>query len=411
MLSVYYEKLKFGWEVDFMKRFDFPNGLKIKRIEPMVLRLGPEPAPGPGWATSNVRIETEEGIIGWGEAGVRFVAPVCAAIESYGQEMVGRSAWEVGRLLWLDSRTREGSPADYTHGSVTQAARSALDIALWDIIGKKLNVPVYALLGGKVHERVRIYGHPFNANPDFDNPESFKEWTQRLVETGIIAGKLDPFRASMRPDSYGDVRELSTEQLEFATNVIQAIREGGGSKFTIMVECHARFNVATAIRIAEAMKPFNPFWIEEPVPPGNVSAMREVQRATNIPIATGERIRSTEEYVPLLTTHACRILQPDIGHMGGITNLKKVADMADNFYVSIAPHGPFGPVMVMASAHVAATIPNFLIQETTVGTLKAFKELVVGYEYDPQYIDLPEAPGLGLEISDEFVRERRITND
>jgi len=215
----------------------------------------------------------------------------------------------------------------------------------------------------------------------------------------------------MRPDSYGDVRELSTEQLEFATNVIQAIREGGGSKFTIMVECHARFNVATAIRIAEAMKPFNPFWIEEPVPPGNASAMREVQRATSIPIATGERIRSTEEYVPLLTAHACRILQPDIGHMGGITNLKKVADMADNFYVSIAPHGPFGPVMVMASAHVAATIPNFLIQETTVGTLKAFKELVVGYEYDPQYIDLPEAPGLGLEISDEFVRERRIPND
>lgn len=377
-----------------MEQFYSTNGLKIKRIEPMVLYLESIHPPRP-WNTPHVRIETEEGIIGWGEAGVRFAAPVCAAIESYaatyGQEMVGRSAWELGRLLWLDSRNREGSPIDYTHGSVTQAARSAIDIALWDIIGKKLNVPVYALLGGKVHERVRIYHHPFDANPDFDNPESFKEWTQQLVETGITAGKLNPFRASMRPDSYGDLRELSIEQLEFATNVIQAIREGGGSKFTIMVECHARFNVATAIRIAEAMKPFNPFWIEEPVPPGNVSAMREVQRATNIPIATGERIHNTEEYVSLLTEHACRILQPDIGHMGGITNLKKVT--------------------VMASAHVAATIPNFLIQETTVGTLKAFKELVAGYEYDPQYIDLPEAPGLGLEISDEFVRERRVNND
>jgi galactonate dehydratase len=229
---------------------------------------------------------------------------------------------------------------------------------------------------------------------------SYEEATKKLVEEGVVAGKLDPFR------SQGYNRELTSRELEDAVAIIRAIREGGGPHFTICIEMHGRFNVATAVRVAEAMAPLDPLFIEEPVPAENVPAMREVQRGTTLAVATGERIRSTGEYLPLLEQRACRILQPDVGHMGGITGLKQLAGAADDYYVTIAPHCCWGPVQALASAHVSSSIPNLLIQEDVqLGTDVYEKTVVDGYTFDPQYLDLPEAPGLGVEIPAEAIEE------
>lgn len=360
------------------------RGLRIARVEPFCL----QGISGNVLRCIVVRVETGEGIVGFGEATAYPLTPVLGWMKVFGKGLIGESAWDIGRL-WTLLRD------SYTHGSATQAVLSAFDIAFWDIIGKKLNLPVYALLGGKVNERVPIYHHPWSGDT-----EDYAEATQQLVARGVMAGKLDPFR------SRGFSREMTSEEVEDAAGIIRAIREGGGEHFTICVEMHGRFNVATAIRVADAVKPYNPLFIEEPVPGENVAAMREVQRATTLAVALGERIRSTAEYIPYLHECTCRILQPDVGHMGGITGLKRLAHMADDYYVTIAPHCCWGPVHSMASAHVSSTIPNLLIQEDSHLDTDIFKETVVGeYAFDPQYLDLPEAPGIGVELSPALIKE------
>jgi galactonate dehydratase len=326
--------------------------------------------------------------VGFGEATGTMVSPIIQALKVIGATLIGSSAGDTERL-WAQYRRQ------YTHGSVVQAALSAIDIALWDIVGKNLNMPVFDLLGGKVNERIRVYHHPWK--PDTID---YTSETKRIVARGIKAGKLDPFRSK----GYG--RELSSKELTEAVKTIEAIRDAGGPDFILCVEMHARFNVATAIRVAKALEPFFPFFLEEPVFTENVKALREVQRNTTIPIATGEKMRNTAEFVPLLERRACRILQPDIGHMGGITGTKRLFPMADNYYVNIAPHCCWGPVQTIASAHVCASSPNFLIQETVPWLKDIFPDTIVGnYEYDPEYIDLPDGPGLGIELTDHFLKE------
>ena len=335
-----------------------------------------------------VRVETEEGIVGFGEATAYPQTPVLSWMKVFGQALVGHSAWAIGELWTMQRDT-------YTHGSSTQAALSAFDIAFWDIIGKKLCVPVYALLGGKVYDRVPIYHHPWSGQV-----EDYASATRKLVSQGIVAGKLDPFRSR----GYG--RELTTAELDEAIGTIAAIREGGGESFTLCVEMHGRFNVATALRVADAAKSYNPLFIEEPVPAENVTAMREVQRATTLAVAMGERLRTTAEFSPYLQERTCRILQPDIGHMGGISGMKRLAHMADDHYVTIAPHCCWGPVHSMASAHVSCSIPNLLIQEDSHLRTDIFEQTVVGgYTFDPGFLALPNAPGIGVELSPEMLEE------
>jgi galactonate dehydratase len=363
------------------------RGLKIVKVDAHCIKW----TPGSVLSWLIVRVETEEGYVGFGEATAYPVTPVYGWLQVFGQALVGESAWDIERL-WTAQRDQ------YTHGSATQAALSAFDIAFWDIIGQRLNVPVYALLGGKVNPRVPIYHHPWGRGI-----ESYAEATAALVREGVMAGKLDPFR------SRGFARELTREELDEAVDIVRGIREGGGKSFTICVEMHGRFNVATAIRVADAMRPYDPLFIEEPVPATNVGAMREVQLATTLAVATGERIRSTVEYGPYLERKACRILQPDVGHMGGITGLKRLAHAADDHYVTIAPHCCWGPVQAMASAHVSSTIPNLLIQEDNHWRTGIFEETVVGgYTFDPQYIDVPEVSGLGVRLSPELLRDLAI---
>jgi galactonate dehydratase len=274
-------------------------------------------------------------------------------------------------------------------------------------------LPVYALLGGRVTQRVPIYHHPWDLLSHQDSfRDSFQQGrlaqgytaaTKELVAQGIVAGKLDPF-----PREPGFNREISPEALAFAVDVVRQIREGSPT-FRIMVEMHARFNVASAVRIARALEPYEPFWLEEPVPPENVQETREVQRATHLTVATGERLFSRHDFRNLLEARACRIIQPDVAHIGGITEMRKVAAMADAYYLTFCPHEYNGPVTLLAGAHVGTACPNLLMHEFHIQLKGVLEEVLVGgYRYDPQFFDVPEVPGLGVHFSDAFIAEHRI---
>jgi galactonate dehydratase len=371
-----------------------PAALKIRRIDPVALRIG---------GRSNivcVRIETEEGIHGWGEGtSPPNVEPIIGHVNEFRKLLIGQSAWDIEKL-WH----RMYVECENLLGGTLYTAMSMIDIALYDIVGKKLNVPVYKLLGGKVHDRLRIYtSYRWGNIPR--TREAYAKRTRELIAEGATAGKFDPFAIYPGPD-----RQLPTKVLNEVREMIRGIREGGPD-FDICIEAHGKFNAASAGRFARALEPFDPFFLEEPVPPEDVDAMAEVQRATSIPIATGEGLYAHYGFREVLQKRAARILQPDLARTGGITAVKKIAGMAQAQYATIAPHNPNGPVCSAASIHLAASIPNFLIMEEG----GAWRERDVynavfqgGWKADSAFWTIPEAPGLGLDLSPEFVREHRV---
>src|SRR5688572_21068663 len=374
-----------GWAAD-------PGTLKIASVEAHVLRIG---------RRSDIvcaRVRTEDGHYGWGEGtSPPTVAPVAATIRSLEPLLKGESAWNIEKL-WRRMYTAE----ENTLGGTLYAAISAIDIALWDIAGKKLNAPVYKLLGGKIHDRIRIYTSYRWGNIPRTRAAYFRR-TKELIAQGATAGKYDPFGAYPGPE-----RQLSSTVLHEVREMIQGIREAGAT-FDICVEAHGKFNMATAGRIIKMLDPFDPFFLEEPIPPENMEAMAALQASTNIPIATGEGLQGQFNYAPLLEKRAARILQPDASRTGGITAMKKIAAMADARYVTFAPHNPNGPVCTAASLHIAASSPNFLIMEEGNTRVEEYKDIFAGgwkptmAEWQP-----PEAPGLGVDFSPAFLKEHTV---
>ena len=366
--------------------------LKIKRIDPYVIRIGSR--------TDVVcaRVETEEGIHGWGEGTTPpTVAPVVAQITAFRKMLTGMSAWDIEKI-WRRMYIVE----ENTLGGTLFAAMSAIDIALWDIVGKKLNAPVYKLLGGKVNDSIRIYtSYRWGNIPR--TAAAYRARTKELIAEGATAGKYDPFGAYPGPD-----RQLSTTVLNEVREMIRGIREAGAN-FDICVEAHGKFNMASAGRIIKMLEPFDPFFLEEPVPPENVDAMAALQRSTNIPIATGEGLQGHFNYRETLEKQAARILQPDVSRTGGITAMKKIAAMADAHYVTFAPHNPNGPVCTAASLHIAASSPNFLIMEEGNRATEDYGSLFAG-GWKPTLAawQVPEAPGLGIDISPEFLKDHVV---
>ena len=365
--------------------------LRIRRIDPYVLRIG---------SRANIvcaRVETEEGLYGWGEGTApTVVQPIVGHIEELKKVVVGASAWEIEKL-W----GRMYMAGENVLGGTLFTAISVIDIALYDIVAKKLNVPVYKLLGGKVHDRLRIYtSYRWGNIPR--TAEAYAKRTKELIAQGATAGKYDPFGGYPGPE-----RQLSTTRLNEVREMIRGIREGGPD-FDICVEAHALFNLASAGRIVKMLEPYDPFFLEEPVPPEDVDAMAALQRSTNIPIATGEGLFSHYAFREVLEKQAARILQPDVARVGGITPMKKIAGMAETHYVTIAPHNPNGPVCTAASIHLAAAIPNFLIMEegNTYRETAIYNEVFQGaWKATLAYWEIPEGPGLGVDFSPGFLRE------
>ena len=391
------------------------DSLIITRVEPYVMRVQPPPAGrgrgaaggaeggGGGRGYPCVRIETAEGIHGWGEGTTPPTNPaVMTQIRESGKLLMGKSAWDV-EGHWQQIYTTEFN----TLGGTLYAAMSAIDIALWDIVGKKLGVPVYKLLGGRAipsRKSLRIY-----ASAPWPNAErtraSYREKTKEIMAKGATAGKTDFFGNNTPID-----RELPTKTINEAREMIAGVREASPD-FDICVEMHAKFNTHTAARIMKMCEPFDVFWCEEPVPPEDVDAMAQLQHSINVPIATGESLQSHYNFREVLEKGACRVLQPDLARVGGITAAKKIAGMAEAYYVNIAPHNPNGPICTAASLHLVTSIANFLILEQGAANTAAYTEIFPGgWKESLSEMWVPEVPGIGVDFSPAYVKEHALTS-
>ena len=347
-----------------------------------------------------VKIYTDSGLTGVGESSIERHAPeVRQALESFKDFLVGRDPFQIEEI-WnsLFKQT-------FWYGQlITLAALSGVEQALWDIKGKHFGMPVYEFLGGKLRDKVRAYANAWafeaiELGGLEDTPESIAKNAERTVAAGFTALKWDPFRRG------GQV--ISKEEENYAIASVKAVREAVGPDIDLLIECHGRFNMWSAIRMAQKLEPFDPFFYEEPIPPDNVDAMAEVQRAINLPIATGERLYNRWEFRPLLEKQAVRIIQPDVCHAGGILELKKIAAMAEAYYVSVQPHNSNGPISTVASLHLDACIPNFIIQEFFYPDLEQYNEILTDpIEYEGGFLKIPTGPGLGTDINEDVILKR-----
>src|SRR5262245_1189353 len=262
--------------------------------------------------------------------------------------VIGSDPFDVERLAWNVQRAEYGRP-----GEVSQSALAAFDIACWDLMGQALRVPTWKLLGGRFRERVPAYANGWYQTER--NPVAVAARARAVVERGYRALKLDPFGAA--------AAELSPADRRRAVEIVASVREAVGPDVQILVEMHGRFTPSAAATVAALLEPYEPEWIEEPVPPENAAALKRVRDATRIPIATGERIHALPDAREFIEGGYLDVVQVDPTHFGGLTAMKRLAGWADAYYLLLAPHNVCGPVGTMANVHLAVATPNYKLLE------------------------------------------------
>ncbi len=335
-----------------------------------------------------VKVYTDEGITGVGEGTLEYKEKAfLGAVEHIKEYLVGKDPRDIETHWHMTYRD-----AYWRGGPVLMSALSAVEMALWDILGKSLNTPVYRLLGGKYHEKVRIYVNGWFAGAK--EPEEFGEKAKIAVQKGITAMKWDPFGKSYL--------QISNADLDKALRNIAAVREAVGNSVDLLIEGHSRFDVPTGIKIAKELEQFKPMWFEEPTPPDNLDALKAVRDKSPVAISAGERLYSRWDYRKLFDLRAADYIQPDISHAGGISELKKIAAEAETRYIPFAPHNPSGPVANAATLQLAASCPNFCILEIMYQDVPWRKDVVnENLRYEDGFMYIPDAPGLGIEIDEE----------
>ncbi len=374
--------------------------MKVTGIETILLDNTP-PYRG-GRTFLFIRLLTDEGLIGLGERPTGHTPDLKSQIallhDLVERFVVGQSPFDI-EAIW---QRIYASNHDYRHPSLYGTpALSAIEMALWDIVGKATGQPIYNLLGGRCHEKLRAYAY-MPTDGVWENPARAGEIAEQLVKEGNTACKIDPFMPY-----FPLPRDFPLKTIKHAAKIFRAIRDAVGDELEIGIGTHGQFSTAGAIRIAQVFEEFHPFWFEEPVPPENVDEMARVAAHTSIPIASGERLVSIYEFSELLEKQAAQIIQLDVGQCGGILESKKIAGIAEAHYAMIAPHMYVGPVAAAAAVQVDACSPNFLIQEYNGGDLHAelFKDPI---RFENGFIELPTAPGLGLELDDAVVARQRV---
>jgi|TARA_B100001964_G_scaffold195185_1_gene219110 galactonate dehydratase len=382
--------------------------LKITKVTPWLIS-----APAPYLDTANdnkeprqreyvfIEVSTDEGITGWGEITGTLPAAnrsVCAALRHV-SDLIESDDPRLIEMIWnkiFRSFTYMGS-----RGATTNII-SAIDIALWDIRGKVLGLPISELFGGPVRDGVPIYCHPQNGS----SIEEMVQHVKAIVETGQKALKLDPFQPHHEEESNGYLTgKLSAESENLGADRIAAIREAVGPDIEVMIDCHGRFDVPTAIRLAKALEPYNIWWFEEPVPVESTHALRQVRENVGVPICVGERLHTRWEFVPILENELADFIMPDVTWTGGISEIKKIATMAEAYYVPISPHDASGPVNVLAGAHAMASVPNHYRVETSRAKLNAYDEYIDhSLDIRGDKIYLSDRPGLGIELDRDYMR-------
>lgn len=335
-----------------------------------------------------VKVYTDEGIDGVGEATLEYKEKaLLGAVEHIKEYLVGKDPRDIEKHWHHIYRD-----AYWRGGAVLMSALSAVETALWDILGKSLNVPVYQLLGGKYHDKVRIYVNGWFAGAK--TPDEFAEKAKIAVQRGVTAMKWDPFGKNYL--------DISNKDLNTAIECVGAVRDAVGKDVDLLIEGHGRFNIPTAINIAKELEQFKPMFFEEPVPPDNLDALLEVKMRSNVPISAGERLYTRWDYKPMFDKMAADYIQPDISHAGGIMELKKIAAEAECRYIPFAPHNPSGPVANAATLQLAACCPNFCILEIMYSDVEWRKDVTnESLEYSDGYMTIPSKPGLGIEINEE----------
>ena len=341
-----------------------------------------------------VKVSTDEGLYGWGEGSLHgAVRAVETAIQELGATLIGQDPAGVERhwqALYHAWRWRGGP--------TLSTALAALDIALWDIEGKRLGVPVYRLLGGPFRPRLRAYASHWLAG--VETPEAAFEGAREAVRRGFSAFKWTAFDRER-------LRENEAREIARAAGLMAAAREGAGPDVEIFVECAERLSPRTAVLAARAFAPHRPGWFEEPIPFETARAMVQLQRELPVPIATGERLLSRWEFRELLEGGGCKVIQPDLMHAAGITEVRKIAALADTYYIPVAPHNPGGPICMLAAMHLSAAIPNFLILEQMEDERPLRDQLCTEpVRYADGSFALPTGPGLGTDLNLDVLAER-----
>ena len=352
-----------------------------------------------------VKLTTDSGVIGIGEVYTATYSPhlVAKMIEEVAQRhVIGHDPFHI-EMMWRNVYGRGYSlRPDLTTGGIV----SGLEMAMWDICGKETGKPVYELLGGRVHDKLRAYTYlyppvgvdVYSDDPVYNDPAAAAEAAVREMERGFTGVKFDPAGRY----SVFDGRQPALQAMDLSVKMVRAVREAVGTRADILFGTHGQFSASGAIRLAKQLEKYDPLWFEEPVPPDSPEEIAKVARATSIPISAGERLTTKYEFHQLLKHRAASILQPNLGRCGGLLEAKKIASMAEVYHAQIAPHLYCGPVVAAANIQLATCTPNFLILETIQGWQGFHSQVVkTSIKFENGFIIPPTEPGLGIELNEE----------
>jgi galactonate dehydratase len=360
--------------------------MKVTEVTPFLVH----PGTGKNWLF--VKVQTDAGHHGWGECYTQADRDraIAAHVEALGRYLVGRDPAQITHFVHVayhDFGAKRGAMDLWS-------AISGLEQALWDIRGKALGVPVYDLLGGPCRHRIRVYANGWYGGAK--TPDAVAEKAIETVARGFTALKFDPFPGPWRTHVSREVEDRAVEN-------VRAVRAAVGPDVDVLVEVHRRLAPMHAVRIAERLEPFRPFWYEEPVSSRDVAALAEVRRAIRLPVVTGEELYTRAVFRRVFEARAADIVNPDVCNCGGIAELRAIAQMAEPYHVVVSPHNYNSTTIGLAATlQVAAAIPNFLITEYFVNFEAVGSEIAAGpFVVEDGYLRLPSAPGLGLELDED----------
>jgi galactonate dehydratase len=386
--------------------------MKIKSVRPWLVKSS-----GSYWGEFLfVEVTTDEDVSGWGEitTTTRLAnRALCAMLRQIGSELAGENPAHIERL-WhkiFRSFTYMGS-----RGAAVECV-SAIDIALWDIRGKVLGLPIYELLGGPVRDEIALYTHPNQAR--FTSKEAVVSEIRDIVRSGHTALKFDPFpqqgpgrpgeMAREQRDGYLDGGMTRKDERK-AAELTALIRETTGPDIELLIDAHGRFDVPTAIRLCRSLEEAGDIdWFEEPVAPESLNALKQVRDKVSAPISWGERGHTKWDFVPILENKLADYIMPDVTWTGGITELKKISALCEAYYIPVSPHDAAGPINVVAGAQVMMTVPNFYKLETSEWNLNKYNDIIVTpLDNSNGSLKLPRLPGLGIEMNRSFLEANEV---
>ena len=365
--------------------------MKITRIEPLVVGA---PTPGTGRLSNKnyifVRVHTDEGITGLGEASLGgYTQTIVSLLGDLEELLIGEDPTRIEYLAQVMTRQKF-----WRGGVVKGSAVAGVELALWDILGKSLGVPVYRLFGGPYRQKIRVYVNGWTGGSL--EPAVIRDRAQEALAAGYDAFKFSIALPSWPLRDPAVIRTIAT--------AAETIREAIGPERLLMFDGHGRYDADSAIAIGHALEPYSLYFFEEPVSQLDVEAMARVARALSMPIAAGERLESRWEFRRLLENGAVSVVQPDLAHCNGFLEAYKIAALADAFSGFLAPHGPMSPVLTVISAHLDAVAPNFLIQERLFLNDWRNEVITEPLQVKEGFLDLPQKPGWGIELNEELCR-------